>query len=94
MLHKAPAWPAVVALDPNPSTRIESGTVTGADGLTRPFEYRDDSQFYYLAELGDAVDGTDVSAVALLLAENNGYCTPELVPDIPRANPMYGGPLR
>lgn len=87
-IQAAPTWPAVVDLDPAPYSRMESGEEEGEDGEVRTFRYRDESQFYYLAALGEAVDGRSIDAVAEILAENNGYCRPELVPDIPRADAM------
>jgi hypothetical protein len=89
MIHDAPAWPAVVAIDPEPYRRMETIQVTGPDGKTRTQRLPDESQFYYLAALGEAVQGRDLDAVAEILAANNGYCTPDLVPDLPRANPLH-----
>jgi hypothetical protein len=87
MIQAAPRWPAVVALDPNPYSRTESQQVTDDKGNTRTVRYLDESQFYYLGALGKAVRGQNVDTVAKLLAENNGYCRPQLVPDLPKAIP-------
>lgn len=89
MLHEAPSWPAVTAIDPHPYSRMETGQVMGRDGTIRPFQSLDESQFYYLAELGRAARGTDISAVTAVLAAD-AHCVPDLVPDIPQANPMFG----
>lgn len=87
MIQAAPRWPAVVALDPHPYSRTETQQVTDDKGNTRTEHYRDESQFYYLDALGDAAQGQDLDSVATLLAENNGYCRPQLVPDLPKAIP-------
>lgn len=91
VILQAPSWPAVTAIDPDPSTRVISHDVTDEWGRTRTEQYRDDSQFFYLRALGRAARGLDLDAVAVLLAENNGYCRPALVPDLPQANPMFSG---
>lgn len=90
MIQAAPTWPAVTAVDPAPFSRMRSQEVEGADGTVRTERYRDESQFYYLAELGEVVERRDRGAVARVLAENNGYCRGENVPDLPRADPMFG----
>lgn len=87
MIEAAPRWSAVVALDPHPFSRIETQQVTDNKGKSRTEHYRDESQFYYLGALGDAVRGQNLDAVARLLAANNGYCRPQLVPDLPNAIP-------
>ncbi|GEP37684.1 hypothetical protein NPS01_13470 [Nocardioides psychrotolerans] len=89
MVQQAPTWPAVVAIDPDPYSRMETQDVTDEKGVTRTERYRDESQFYYVGALGRAVQGRNLDAVAALLAENNGYCRPELVPDIPRAYALF-----
>jgi hypothetical protein len=91
VIHQAPGWSAVTAIDPHPYTRTKTLKVTDPQGNTTPQTFRDDSQFFYLAELGRAVEGANTSAVAKVLAENNGYCRPALVPDLPHADPMYRG---
>lgn len=88
MIQAAPTWPAVVALDPDPYSRMKTMDVTDDEGNTHTEHYRDESQFYYLGALGKAVQGQDLDTVAELLADNNGYCRPELVPDLPKANPL------
>jgi hypothetical protein len=92
VIHQAPRWPAVTAIDPHPYSRTETLNSTDAQGNTSTQKFPDDSQFFYLAELGRVVEGTQIAAVARVLAENNGYCTPGLVPDLPHANPLYRGP--
>ena len=89
MIQAAPTWPAVTALDPEPYSRMESQEVSDAQGNITTEQYRDESQFFYLAALGRAVDGRDVGAVARVLAENNGYCRAENMPDLPKADPMF-----
>ena len=91
VIRQAPTWPAVTALDPHPYSRTQTLRATDALGSTSTRKFRDNSQFYYLAELGEAVGGTDPQAVAEVLAENNGYCRAGLVPDLPQADPMYPG---
>lgn len=91
MIQAAPSWPAVVALDPHPFRRWETQQVDDGHGNVTTERYRDESQFYYLAELGQAVEGREVGAVAHVLAANNGYCrAPGNVPDLPNADPMFG----
>jgi len=77
-----------MAIDPKPYSRIQSIQVDDGGGNTHTEHVRDDSQFYYLAALGEAAQARDLDAVAKLLAQNNGYCQPHLVPDLPDANPM------
>jgi hypothetical protein len=89
MIQDAPAWPAVTAIDPEPYSRMETQEVDDGHGGTTTERYRDESQFFYLGALGRAVKGRDPGVVARLLAENNGYCRAGLVPDLPRADPMY-----
>lgn len=89
MIQEAPTWPAVIAIDPDPYSRMESVEVSNGTGNTHTQRYRDESQFYYLAALGRAVQGRDLEVVAEVLAENNGYCRPELVPDLPSADPLH-----
>jgi len=89
MIQAAPTWPAVTALDPEPYSRMESQEVSDAQGNITTEQYRDESQFFYLAALSRAVDGRDVGAVARVLAENNGYCRAENMPDLPKADPMF-----
>lgn len=90
VIRSAPTWPAVVALDPAPYSRIETMEVVDRNGVSHTEHLRDDSQFYYLTALASAVQGDDVSRVAGILAENNGYCRPNLVPDLPAADPLSG----
>ncbi|MBA8805478.1 hypothetical protein FB382_003769 [Nocardioides ginsengisegetis] len=94
VLLQAPNWPAVTAIDPHPYSRIETMDSVDAQGDTSSQQVQEESQFYYLAELGKAAHGTDLDALAEVLAANNGYCRAELVPDLPRANPMYRGAAR
>ncbi len=89
MIQEAPTWPAVLAIDPDPYSRMETLEVSDGNGNTRTQRYKDESQFYYLAALGQAVKGRDLDVVAEVLAENNGYCRPELVPDLPKADPLH-----
>lgn len=89
MIHEAPTWPAVTDLDPHPFVRWETVESLDGNGRRTVERLRDDSQFYYLAELGRAVDGTRLDVVADVLAENNGYCRTALVPDLPQADPMF-----
>lgn len=89
MIQDAPTWPAVVAIDPHPYSRMETQEVTDGNGNTRTERFPDESQFYYLGALGEAVGGRDLGAVAEVLAANNGYCRPELVPDLPEADPLH-----
>ena len=80
MIQEAPTWPAVAAIDPYPSN-----PTTNRKHPPRRYSYPDASQFYYLVELGTAVEGERLGLVAGLLARNNAYCRPGLVPDLPRA---------
>lgn len=89
MIQAAPTWPAVVAIDPDPYSRVETQKVDDGTGTITREHYRDESQFFYLKALGKVVEGRDPGAVARVLAENNGYCSPALVPDLPNANPMH-----
>ena len=89
MIQNAAKWPAVAAIDPEPYSRMKTHQVTDGKGSTWTERYRDESQFYYLGTLGQAVQGRDLDAVAEVLAENNGYCRPHLVRDLPKANPAY-----
>jgi hypothetical protein len=90
MVQAAPGWPAVTDLDPAPFSRWRTGLEDDGQGGTTTFRYLDESQFFYLAALGDAVEGRDPGVVARVLAANNGYCRPGNVPDLPRADPMFG----
>jgi phage tail protein X len=90
MIHQAPTWPAVTDLDPHPYLRWETVESVDENGKRTVEKLRDDSQFYYLAELGRAVEGTRPAVVAAVLAANNGYCRPSLVPDLPAADPLFG----
>lgn len=91
MVRAAPTWPAVTALDPHPSSRREKVQSLDRQGHSTTTWARDDSQFYYLAALGDAVEGRDPSAVAAVLAADNGYCDASVnVPDLPTADPLHG----
>jgi hypothetical protein len=90
MIQAAPSWPAVVAIDPEPYSRMETSEVTDGKGHTRTVRSRDNSHFFYLAALGEVAEGRDLAAVARVLAENNGYCRPGNVPDLPAADSMYG----
>lgn len=90
MIQEASTWPAVVAIDPHPYRRIQTQWVTDENGNSHRERFPDESQFFYLAALGRAVQGRDLGAVAELLAENNGYCRPQLVPDLPNAVPQDG----
>lgn len=87
MIQDAPTWPAVVAIDPEPYSRMESQQVTDGKGHTWTEHYRDTSQFFYLGPLGEAVEGRDVEAVGRLLGESSGSCRGD-VPDLPQADPM------
>jgi len=88
MIRAAPGWPAIQALDPSPYRSRETQQVQDEQGVVTTEHYWDESQFYYLAALGDAVEQRRIDPVALLLAEHNGYCRGGLVPDLPRADPM------
>ncbi len=91
-VETAPGWPAVTSIDPEPYSRLETVNSVDRDGnVTGQTQTRDESQFYYLGPLRDAMEGRDPSAVADVLRESNGYCRPELVPDLPSANPMDRG---
>lgn len=90
VIRQAPTWPAVVAIDPHPSTRMEAVESFDRNGKRRVGQREDDSQFYYLAELGRVVQGRSTDAVARVLATYNGYCRTALVPDLPEADPMFG----
>lgn len=87
----APSWSAVFEIDPEPSNPMVTMDVSNADGTTTTERFRDPTQFFYLGQLGSAVQGRNESRVAELLAENNGYCRAGLVPDIPAANPFFVG---
>lgn len=91
VIDEAASWPAVVAIDPTPYSRLEPIKVLGPDGNVVEEMVRDESQFYYLGALRDAMEGTEPGVVAAILREDNGYCRPELVPDLPKANPMHQG---
>lgn len=96
MIQDAPRWPAVVDLDPQPYSRWMEARVsheytfaTQPEG-SKPIwnrRYRDNSRFYYLADLGEAVTGTDPAAVAAVLVGNGAGCDETLVPDLPDAYP-------
>lgn len=88
----SPTWPAVTALDPEPFSRVETQRVRGEDGRVRVERFRDESQFFYLAALGDAALGTDVDALGEVLARNNGQCRPFMIPHLPEADPMKRWP--
>jgi hypothetical protein len=88
VLDGAPGWEAVTAIDPDPTSTPMAIDSTDRNGRLVHQVVQDATQFYYLAELSRAVHGRDVDAVAAVLARENGYCVPALVPDIPRANPM------
>jgi hypothetical protein len=88
-IQAAPTWPAVTAIDPDPYSRMESQEVDDGNGNTTTEQYRDESQFYYLGALGEAVEGDTPGVVARVLAQNNGYCRPSLVPDLPNANANF-----
>jgi hypothetical protein len=87
MIQAAPGWPAVTAIDPKPYSRMATMEIDDGDGHIVAEQYPDDSQFFYLAALGQAVEGRNPEAVAEVLAKNNGYCRPALVPDLPNADP-------
>ncbi len=89
MIQAAPTWPAVSDLDPEPYSRMESQKVRDEEGKVTTEHYRDESQFFYLGSLGEAVEGRDPGAVARVLAANNGYCRAEHMPDLPNADFMY-----
>jgi hypothetical protein len=89
MIQNAAKWPAVAAIDPEPYSRMKTPPGHRRQGQHWTGRYRDESQFYYLGTLGQAVQGRDLDAVAEVLAENNGHCRPQLVPDLPKANPAY-----
>lgn len=89
MIQAAPTWPAVTAIDPDPFSRMETQKVTDRKGRTRTERYRDESQFFYLRRLGAAVEGRDLDAVARILVDDNGYCRPGNVPDLPQAYPPF-----
>lgn len=90
MIRAAPGWPAVVALDPEPFRRWQKVQVDDGHGQVSTERYPDESRFFYLAALGEAVEGRDVAAVARILAADSGYCHPGNVPDLPAADPMSG----
>jgi len=86
MIQGAPRWSAVVQLDPEPFSHWKTHKVT--DGKrTWTERYRDISRFYYLEELGEAVEGTDPAAVAAVFVGNGSGCNEPLVPDLPDAYP-------
>lgn len=85
MIAAAPRWAAVVAIDPSPFSRVEQVETVMPNGRVRTEEYVDDSQFFYLAALGRAVAGADLAGAAELLADHNGQCRPDLLPDFPAA---------
>lgn len=91
MIDAAASWPAVVAIDPSPYSRSETVDSVDRDGNVTAQSVRDESQFYYLGPLREAMEGAEPDAVATILRENNGYCRSELVPDLPNANPMHTG---
>lgn len=87
----SPSWPAVHDIDPEPANPLTTMDVLNENGTTTTERFREPTQFYYLGPLGDAVQGREIALVANLLAENNGYCSAGLVPDIPAANPFFTG---
>jgi len=91
MIGAAASWPAVTDVDPSPYSRPETVEMLDRDGNVVEHTTQDESQFYYLGSLAVAMQGTKRAAVATILAENNGYCRAELVPDLPHANPMNTG---
>lgn len=86
MIEAAPGWPAVTEIDPEPFRRWETVRSRGEDGKVEVDQYLDESLFYYLGPLGEAVEGRDPDAVATVLWESNGWCTADLVPDLPQAD--------
>ena len=89
VIGQAPGWPAVRAIDPHPYSRTQTMQVRDRQGNPQTLQVPDTSQFFYLAELGQAVEGTDVPVVAHVLAANNNYCSAQLVPNLPHADPMF-----
>ena len=89
MIQAAPSWPAVTTIDPEPFSRMETREVTDGKGHTWTESYRDSSQFFYLAALGEAVEGRDLGAAGQILAEGYGSCWTDEVPDLPQADPMH-----
>jgi hypothetical protein len=89
VVRSAPAWPAVVALDPEPYRRMETSYVDDGEGNITTERSPDESHFFYLGALGEAVTGRDPGAVARVLAASNGYCRSELMPALPEADSMW-----
>ena len=65
---------------------METQEVSDAEGNVTTEHYRDESLFFYLGALSSAVEGREPGAVARVLAENNGYCRAENMPDLPNAD--------
>ncbi len=89
MIQAAPTWPAVTAIDPEPYSRMETQKVADEEGNVTTEHYRDESLFFYLGPLGQAVEGSDPAAVGRILAKDSGACVAELVPDLTQADPLY-----
>lgn len=91
MIKAAPGWPAVTEIDPEPFRRWETVRGRGEDGKVKVGRELDESLFYYLGPLGEAVEGRDPDAVATVLSEANSWCTSDLLPDLPQADVRDGG---
>lgn len=90
-IQAAPDWSAVTDIDPAPYSRWKTMDLTDSSGHTSTERYRDHSQFFYLGPLGDAVEGADLDAAAAVLIDNGTGCRPDLVPELPQADPLRGG---
>lgn len=86
MIKAAPGWPAVAEIDPEPYSRWETWKARDEDGTITTGRSKDDSLFYYLGPLGEAVEGRDPDAVATVLTDANAWCTSDLLPDLPHAD--------
>lgn len=89
MLAAAPSWDAVTALDPKPSTWVESLSIEDENGEVTTEPWRGETHFYYLGKVVTAAKATDLAAMATALRSGGRGCWTHLVPALPMADPMY-----
>lgn len=78
VLDSAPTWPAVKAVDPNPSMT----GYTDDQGENTP------TQFGWLMPLLDGVHAGSVTQV-VEASQTNGYCRPDQAPNLPWSSPEF-----
>lgn len=89
MIDAADTWPAVKALDPAPSTWMETIETEDENGEVTSEPWPGESHFYYLGRVEDAAHGVDLDAMAAALRSGGRGCWGYEVPDLPMADPMY-----